>query len=228
MFTPVRKFKSLAVALKELEKVFRSGELILRGRPFENFEDGRPRELAGNWLLAAVLSHLAGTEDFTLTSERDSDGTICHLPSGIGRPTEHIIIPPARIGEIVSTEQRISDQVAKKQAKGGPAYARGKMLVIWNMLSTNAAWHPNKAARTLPPHDFDAVWVVGLQAVQDDHWIHSAALLRPDLQNIPTWIVDINPDFSGWVVRQVQFAINATVTFDLDPPDAPMRVGLLL
>jgi len=48
MFTPVRRFKSLAIALKELEQVFRSGELILRGRPFTNFQDGRPRELAGN------------------------------------------------------------------------------------------------------------------------------------------------------------------------------------
>ena len=57
----------------------------------------------------------------------------------------------AKAGDVVGAEKWICDQVAKKQAKGGAAYARGKMLVVWNMLSNNASWHPNRVARVLPP-----------------------------------------------------------------------------
>jgi hypothetical protein len=102
------------------------------------------------------------------------------------------------------------------------------MLVIWNMLSDSARWHPDRAARSLPPHNFDQVWVVGLESVHDDYWTHSVAMLLPGVQNVPVWMVVINPDFSNWSVRQVQFAINATVTFDADPPNRPRRLELLL
>jgi hypothetical protein len=107
------------------------------------------------------------------------------------------------------------------------------MLVIWNMLSDNSRWFPNRAARALPPNDFHQIWVVGLHAVREDHWLHSVALLGPGvdgpgMQNVPTFIVDIGPDFSSWSVQQIQFAINVTMTFDVDPPNAPLTLEFLL
>jgi len=50
----VTKFKSLKVALKELEQFIRDGAHVLRGKPLKRFGGSRPRELLGNWLLAAV------------------------------------------------------------------------------------------------------------------------------------------------------------------------------
>lgn len=228
----VRKFKSLEIAIKELAPVFQNRAQLLTGRGFENFDGGRPRELAGNWLLAVVLNHLAGKDDFTFTSDTDRDGIIFHAPSETALPTEHILVPPAAPGDGVSSEQWIADQVAKKQAKG-TAYARGMMLVIWNMRGDNLAWHPNKAARQLPLNDFHKIWVVGLHAVRADCWTFSVALLgpatdRPGLTNVPTWIVDIDFEHAKWAIHQTQFAINATATFDIDPPCPPLVLEFLI
>jgi len=232
MKRPVRKFKSLEIALKELAPYFQSQAQLLTGRGFENFDGGRPRELAGNWLLTVVLNHLAGTEAFTFTSDNERDGIIYHAPSRVAVPTEHIVVPPARPGDGVSSEQWIANQVAKKQRKGAP-YARGMMLVIWNLRSDNLAWHPNNAARKLPLNDFRKIWVVGLNSVRDNCWSFSVALLgpamdRPGLSNVPIWIVDIDFHQARWSVQQIQFAINARATFDVDPPHPPLTLEFLM
>ena len=57
---------------------------------------------------------------------------------------EHIIVPPAWPGDPVSTEERIRDQVQKKQDKGGAQYARGKTLLVFNELSDNTNGTPIK------------------------------------------------------------------------------------
>jgi hypothetical protein len=51
----VRKFKSLKIALSPLAPFIRDGNQILRGRPLQRFDQGRPRELIGNWLLTAFV-----------------------------------------------------------------------------------------------------------------------------------------------------------------------------
>ena len=65
----IRRFKSLTVALKELERFVRSGKPLQSGRPFKNFGGMLPREAWANWLLCAVANAVAGTEQFTFTTD---------------------------------------------------------------------------------------------------------------------------------------------------------------
>jgi hypothetical protein len=51
-----KQFRSLSVALKELEPFIRNGEHLQTGKPFENFGDLRSRELLGNWLLCVTFN----------------------------------------------------------------------------------------------------------------------------------------------------------------------------
>lgn len=53
---PVRRFKSLAVALKELEPFIRNGEHLQTGRPFAKFGGMRSREMLANWLLSVGVN----------------------------------------------------------------------------------------------------------------------------------------------------------------------------
>ena len=65
----VTKFKSLKVALKELQRFISDAAPLLRGKPLERFGHARPRELLGNWLLAAVANAETGSVDYTFTSD---------------------------------------------------------------------------------------------------------------------------------------------------------------
>jgi hypothetical protein len=48
---PLTRFKSLAVALKELEPFVRNGEHLLTGKPFDKFGGIRSREILASSLL---------------------------------------------------------------------------------------------------------------------------------------------------------------------------------
>jgi hypothetical protein len=56
----VTQFKSLAVALKELEPFVRNGKHLQTGKPFEKFGGKRSREILANWLVCAATN--AATE----------------------------------------------------------------------------------------------------------------------------------------------------------------------
>jgi hypothetical protein len=47
---PVKLFKSLAIALKEIAP-FLNARHVRSGAPFDNFGDMRPREVLANWLI---------------------------------------------------------------------------------------------------------------------------------------------------------------------------------
>ena len=51
---PVTRFKSLPVALKEIESMVRDPRHLQTGKPIEKFGGMRPREILGNWLLCAT------------------------------------------------------------------------------------------------------------------------------------------------------------------------------
>ncbi|MGA8611692.1 MAG: hypothetical protein WB760_08220, partial [Xanthobacteraceae bacterium] len=63
-FTPMKhrvtRFKSLAVALKELEPYIRNGEHLQTGKPFKRFGAMRSREALANWLMCAAANHVSG------------------------------------------------------------------------------------------------------------------------------------------------------------------------
>jgi hypothetical protein len=208
----VRKFKNLKIALQELKPFILDGRQILRGKQISLFDDARPRELIANWLIVVVANATSGTDDFTFTSDPDGDGIVYNIRLQEDWPMEHIIVSPAPPGDPLSAEESIRDQVQKKQSKGGAQYARGKTLVVFNELGDNTQWHPNKAARILPKHDFEQVWVVGLLSVRNAHYSYYVTTLDPTVDNVPVWVVHITPDFSEWVVEQTQSPTLVTVT----------------
>lgn len=90
----VTKFKSMAIALKELEPFIRDGQHLQTGREFVRFGRLRSRELLGNWLVCAVLNVVLGAERITFASDpTGGDGLILDLETGDGRFTEHVMVP---------------------------------------------------------------------------------------------------------------------------------------
>jgi hypothetical protein len=53
---PVTRFKSLAVALKELEPFVRNGQHLQTGKPFKKMGGMRSREILANWLLCVAIN----------------------------------------------------------------------------------------------------------------------------------------------------------------------------
>ena len=93
---------------------------------------------------------------------------------------------------VVDTKALIVQAVAKKQGKGGSAYARGKTLVVF-LYAGGTTWWPDQITRELPSHDFDAVWVVALQSVEDGAYNYGVTRLEHvgALWNSPFWPVRI-------------------------------------
>jgi len=110
------------------------------------------------------------------------DGIICDTITGETWCTEHVLVPTLRSATKERAEILILKAIDQKYKKGGAPYASGKTLVVF--LNAGAGmWFPNEVAKQLPdPLLFDAVWVVGLQKVEDGEYVY--ATTRLDL--IPT------------------------------------------
>src|ERR1700688_403277 len=61
---PGKRFKSLAVALKEIEPHIRDGKHLQTGKPFGNFSDMRSREVLANFLICAAANFENQSERF--------------------------------------------------------------------------------------------------------------------------------------------------------------------
>jgi hypothetical protein len=125
-------FKTPEIALKELEPFVRNGRHLYTGQPFKRFGGLRSRELLINWLICAVLNAEKPKNPFTFTSDpQGGDGIISDRESKIGWPTEHVMVPKATTNDVRDITALIVDAVTVKQTKGGEAYARGKVLVVF-------------------------------------------------------------------------------------------------
>jgi hypothetical protein len=205
MKTVVTKFKSLTLALKELEQHIRNGQHLETGRPFKSFDDGRSRELVANLMICFALNDGFDDERMTLCSDpTGSDGIILDTASGNTWQTEHVMVPSRLGSDTADMETLILEKIQQKRDKGGAAYASGKTLVVF----VNAAgqpWYPNKIARKLPdPLYFDCVWVVGFQGVEDVRYVYQVTVLDVEVGNAPTWRIRLAPNFDGWTVEVVQ------------------------
>jgi hypothetical protein len=201
---PVRRFKSLAIALKELEPFIRNGQHLQTGKPFEKFGDMRSREILANWLLCVAIN---STDNRELTFSSDpagGDGIICDSATGETWSTEHVMVPRLRPGETGDAEALILKAIEHKRSKGGAAYAAGKTLIVF--LEAGAGiWFPNKVTRQLPdPLLFAAAWVVGLQAVADGEYVYNVTCLDISEGNAPAVLVHVGKDFDTWTVKRVQ------------------------
>jgi hypothetical protein len=201
---PVKQFKSLAVALKELEPFIRNGEHLQTGRPFKNFDGMRSREILANWLVCVAIN--ATTEqELTFSSDpAGGDGIICGAVAGETWPTEHVMVPRLRSGQTGNAETLILEAIDQKCRKGGAAYAAGKTLIVF--LDAGAgAWFPNRVAQSLPdPMHFAMVWVLGLQGVEAGEYVYGVTSLHLTQGRAPTWLVYIGRDFNSWQVARTQ------------------------
>lgn len=199
------RFKSLAVALRELEPFIKSGAHLETGKPFKQFGGARSRELVANWMICVAANAEAGAED-RMEFHSDpvgGDGIIVDSKTGESWPTEHVLVPMPRTASVPSIEASIARAVSDKQKKGGAAYATGKTLVVF-LNSGGGEWKPTRVARNLPAHDFGAVWVVGLCSAKDGEYVYGVANLHLEIGHAPAWTVHIAKDFGSWSVERKQ------------------------
>lgn len=200
---PVRKFRSLAVALKELEPHIRNGDRVQTGRPFKNFGKMLPREAIANLLLCIAIN---STDEFDLNFTTDptgGDGILIDERKGETWRTEHVIVPRLLPGEVGDAESSILNAIADKNGRGETYAARRVLVVLANAAS--APWHPNRVARQLPaPLHFSDVWTVCLQRVEDDEYIYAVTHLDVSAGDAPTFIICIARDFQSWTVTRIQ------------------------
>jgi hypothetical protein len=200
----VTRFRSLAVALKELEPFVRNGEHLQTGRPFKKFGGMLSREVLANWLLCVAVN---AADDRALTFSSDpvgGDGIISDGATGDTWPAEHVLVPRLRPGQSTDSEALILNAIKQKRNKGGAAYANGKTLIVF--LDAGAGiWLPNKVARQLPePLHFAAVWVVGLHGLEDGKYIYNVVHLDISAGDAPALRVEVGKDFDTWRVKRVQ------------------------
>ena len=200
----VRRFKSLTVALKELEPFIRDGTHLQTGKPFARFGDMRSREILANWLLCAVMNK-TDEDVYEFTSDpTGGDGVIANKRTGQTWPTEHVMVPNLPAANDQTVDQRVLKAVGDKNTKGDAAYAGGKTLVVFQN-AAGGEWYPNKVVRQLPdPLHFAAVWVVGLQFVEKGEYVYGVTSLDSSHGNVPVCRVRIAADFGSWTVERIQ------------------------
>jgi len=200
----VRKLKSMAIALKELEPFVKNGSHLSSGRPFKRLGGMRSREVLANWLICAVYNHVHGADALTFTSDPiGSDGILYETNTKETWPTEHVMVPEAKPGKPLDIEKLIFDKVTLKQSKGGTAYASGKTLIVF-LEAGSGVWFPNRAAQKMPANDFSEIWVVGLQRIENDEYIYGVTNLVLRDGNVPAWSIKICSDFDEWQVKRIQ------------------------
>jgi len=201
---PVTQFKSLAAALKEIEPFVRNGQHLQTGKPFRKFGGMRSREILANWLVCVAMN---AATDGNLTFCSDAiggDGIICDAATGETWPTEHVMVPRLRAGQTDDAETLILKAIDQKHEKAGAAYAAGKTLIVF-LDAGGGRWFPNRIARRLPdPLHFAAVWVVGLQKVEDGEYVYGVTNLDLTQGKAPVLLVRIKENFGAWEVTRIQ------------------------
>lgn len=192
------------MALKELEPFVRNGGHLQTGRPFDRFGDMRSREILANWLVC-VATNAATEGEFTFCSDPiGGDGIIWDTKTGESWPTEHVMVPRLRPGEIGDAETLILNAIKLKREKGGEAYAEGKTLIVF-LEAGAGVWYPNQVAKRLPdPLLFATVWVVGLQGVEDGEYVYGVTNLDLTEGKVPVLLVRVSRDFGAWEAARIQ------------------------
>lgn len=203
----VRRFKSLAVALKELEPFIRDGEHLKTGKPFKQLGGMRSREVLANWLICVVVNFEYGKERLSFTTDpTGGDGVVHDEQSSNTWLMEHIMVPRTRSEEGANAgnvEAAVLAAIDLKREKGDAAYASGKQLVVF-LNREGGLWYPNRVTKQLPkPLLFDSVWIVGLQSAKAGY-VYGVAQLDAEKGDAQVWLVRIDEDFASWKVDRVQ------------------------
>jgi hypothetical protein len=198
----VKQPTNLRDAITELGPYIRDDEL---GYRFECYDGLLLREALGNWLLCAVLNDRNPDPDrYTFTTEpRDgpgADGAILDRTAALAMAAEHVMVAKRPDGQRPeeSAEQLVLAAIEKKVAKGGSAYASGKVLVVY--LDADVAGYSPRELRALLPVDFpfEGVWLVVPQA---GRWDYDVVYLSSATLDPPTYHVSITETFDDWSVK---------------------------
>lgn len=200
----VRQFKSLKIALKELEPFVKNAALLQTGRPLTQFGNMLPREVLANWLLCATVKAVKGRQLTFSSDPIGGDGIIRDEATNDIFPTEHTMVSPFNLREGADAQTLIFEAIQKKRAMGEP-YASGKTLIVF-LDAAVGEWFPNRVARALPdPLYFATVWVVGFQERTDDcEYIYVITNLDVSKGDAPAFRVRITKNFDAWYVEDVQ------------------------
>jgi hypothetical protein len=200
----VRQFKSMELALKDLEQFVRNPALLQTGRPLKQFGGMLPREVLANWLLCATVNAVEGRRLVFSSDPTGGDGIIREEATCELFPTEHTMVSPFNLREGADAQALILEAIEKKRAMGEP-YASGKTLVVF-LDADVGEWFPNRVARALPdPLHFATVWVVSfLKRTDDGEYVYGVTHLDVSKGNAPTFLVRIAKDFDAWEVEGVQ------------------------
>jgi hypothetical protein len=201
----VTQFKSLDVALKELEPFIRNGEHLQTGKPFKKFGRMLSREMLANWLVCVAINAEDGSELTFCSDPVGGDGIICNRATGETWPTEHVMVPRLREGQTGDAAVLILNAIQRKCQRGA-AYASGKMLIVFLEAGPAAGnWSPDRVARQLPkPLNFATAWVVALQCVKDGEYVYGVAHLDVSEGDAPMLLVRIAKEFNAWRVTRIQ------------------------
>jgi hypothetical protein len=119
---PVTRFKSLEVALKEIEPMVRDPRHLQTGKPLEKFGDMRPREMLANWLLCATFEKVENRKLLFYSDPIGGDGIIRDEATGETWQTEHVYVSQHSTGP--DAKALILDATSHKQ-RNGAAYCGG-------------------------------------------------------------------------------------------------------
>jgi hypothetical protein len=201
----ITKFTNLTDGLRELGPYVRNGQHLLTGKPFQRLGGMRSREALALWLICAAANRLEPNKYEFTSDPLGGDGVLLDTSYNEGHPTEHIIIPRQSAGS-KTAHDLIIEAVKKKNTKGGPRYAKGKILVVFVDVGIGAGqFWPNRLRKApLGNNAFDQVWVVTLLRVDAGRYIYAVTWLHPDAIDCPIWIVTISAAFDSWTVDQTQ------------------------
>lgn len=197
----VKRLKSLAVALKELEPHIRDGRNIKSYPEFRSIKQ-RPRELLGNWLICAVANAERGAETIHIYSDPfDGDGMLVDSATDEKLFIEQVY---ARAEDGEDAEALITKAFSLKASKG-EEYAAGRTLVI--LSEAKGAYFPNRLARQFKGrHHFEGVWLLGLDAAAatEGRYAYTIADIGGEIEPAPVWLVTLSDDFTSWTVEGLQ------------------------
>lgn len=197
----VKRLKSLAVALKELEPHIRDGRKIKSHPEFKSIKQ-RPRELLGNWLMCAVANAERGAETIHIYSDPfDGDGMLVNSATDEKMFIEQVY---ARAEDGADAEALITKAFFLKAGKG-EEYAAGRTLVI--LSDASGSYFPNRLARQFKgKHHFMGVWLLGLDAaaIAERRYTYTIADISGETELAPVWRVTLADDFSTWAVDRMQ------------------------
>jgi hypothetical protein len=202
----VTRFKTLTMALKELEPFIRNGQHLQTGERFKRFGGLLSRELLVNWLICVTANWAyEKPERFNFSSDPNGgDGIIRDSETEATSFMEHVMVPKARDGRKEDLETRVLAAIDQKQKKGGAAYAEGKTLVIF-VDAGEGMWTPNRIARRLPENlHFADVWAAGLIDTAGGEYVYAVTRLDVSQGNAPIWSVRIRKTFDAWEVEPIQ------------------------